>query len=262
MNDSFYLANLNNNLGRKQQALECFAQLAKEKQELDLVDRNLLSNIVKTAVDPMRQSIKCLNETIVSERVNGHAKNVDTLTEIKNNCVQDIQKMCQQGLDLIEGSLLNSTKSIESQIHFQKIRGDLYRYIIEVNPDSESAIKNAKEAYMFAYTKSIDNLPPCSPIRLGAALNFAVFKYEQLRCNEDATEILQSALAKYKEGFNELSDPTKADVLAIVRVIQQNLSRWTIIESDEAEEEEEEEEDNNEEEDFGPAQDYDEEEDY
>ena len=264
MNELIYLANINSTLERKQQAFDCIAEMAKRNPVFEAEQRVLLSNIMKTSIDPVRTTIKYLHETLQSERSEGHMENVESLTEIKNNCINEIVQFCQQGIDLIESTLLPHAADIESKIHFEKIRGDLYRYIIEAQPDSEKAIKNASEAYTYAYQHALTDLKPCSTVRLGAVLNYAVFKYEHLRCNEDAIEMLQNAKATFREGLSEESATTQDEVGKIMHVIEQNLKKWTVIESDESEEEEEEEEEDNneEEEEEGNMQDDEEEEDY
>ena len=264
MNELISFANINNSLLRKQQAFDCVHQMADINPVFDSKQRVLLSNIMKTSIDPIRNTIKVLNKTLGSERTQGHLENVEALLKIKNNCVDEITQFCQQGIDLIENILLPKAVEIEARIHFEKIRGDLYRYIIEAQPDSEKAIQNAKEAYAFAYTHAMTDLKPCSTVRLGVVLNYAVFRYEHLRCNEDAIEMLQNAKATYTEGLVDQSVNTREEITKIVRVIDQNLKKWTVIESDESEEEEEKEEEdlNEEEEEEAAIQDSEEEEDY
>ena len=264
MNELKYLANMNNILERKQQAFDCILQMAQINPIFSSEERVLLSNIMKTSIDPIRSTIKFLFETLSSERSLGHIENADSLTQIKNQCVHEILHLCQQGIDLIETTLLPKAVDVESQIHLQKIRGDLYRYIIEAQPDSEKGFKNALEAYTFAYQHALSDLKPCSTVRLGAVLNFAVFKYEHQRCKEDAIEMLQNAKATYSEGISEETSETREEISKIVHVIDQNLKKWIVIESDDSEEEEEEEEEENheEEEEEAPVQDSEEEEDY
>ncbi|KAI5529291.1 14-3-3 protein domain-containing protein [Trichomonas vaginalis G3] len=247
MTDYQFLAHLNIDCERPKEALENILTLCSKSAKLTLEQRDLLNLAVKTSVDPTRSSVKKLNNIITTERSAGHSENVEELLKIKKNCVTEILDICNKTLDVIEHVLIpeNSDDRV-SLIHYQKVRGDLYRYIIEVNPDQENAFKNASDSYNYAYVNCQELLEPCIPIRLGTFLNYAVFKYEYLKCVEEATEMLQQALAHYTEGLDKQSQVVKEDVLNIVRVIRDNIQLWTVADStddSEPEEEEEEEED-------------------
>ncbi len=57
--------------------------------------------------------------------------------------------------------------------------GDYYRYLCEISVGEklETAIEEAKKHYEEA---SLIEIPSCSPVKLGLALNFSVFYYEVL----------------------------------------------------------------------------------
>lgn len=247
MTDYEFLALFNIKCQRPLQALDNLFTLIENTPKLTTSQKNLLNTIVKSSVDSPRSSIKKLNNFITTERSAGHADNVEALTKIKRNCINEITDVCSKCLDLIENKLIPENEDDpESLVYFYKVRGDIYRYIMETSPDSEDALKKASDSYLYAYTKSQEYLAPCVSIRLGAFLNYAVFKYDHLHCIEEATEILQQALTHYTEGLDKLSQESKEDVLNIVKVINENIRNWTVAEStddSEHEEEEEEEED-------------------
>lgn len=236
--DFYYLALMAHNIRRDVEATNYIHQMVDTNEPLTEPQRNIIGSVFKSSVDPIRNTIRCLNDNIAIENSTGKIHLVEKLNESKDDAIQKLTDICNEGIDMLENKLLKRQLDIISQIHYQKIRGDLYRYLIEINPDSESNIKNAKEAYSFACDQAELHLEANIPIRLGAILNYAVFKYEHLSCVEDAIEMLQHAVLKYQDCKNEIDPYTRAEAVNIVMVIESNIKNWTTPESDEEEEEE------------------------
>ena len=121
--------------------------------------------------------------------------------------------VCVQAL--LDDRLIGDGESSESQIFFQKMKGDYYRYLSEVAASDErkgvvtlSAVflsfmmvvifgnlflteqsEKSEEAYDKAYSEAKNTLNSTHPIRLGLALNFSVFYYEIKNQPDKACEV-------------------------------------------------------------------------
>lgn len=87
-----------------------------------------------------------------------------------------------------------------SQVFYNKMKGDYYRYLAEVaKEDSDNSAQYKKGAEM-AYKAATEiakeenvGLPTTHPIRLGLALNFSVFYYEIFGDPNKACELAKKA---------------------------------------------------------------------
>lgn len=75
---------------------------------------------------------------------------------------------------------------------FLKFKGDFYRHQADIltGEKLKQIIKNTQEAYNIA-TKEAEALNPENHIRLGLALNFSVFYFENLNKREEAIKMAE-----------------------------------------------------------------------
>merc|ERR1712161_151109 len=94
----------------------------------------------------------------------------------------ELQKICDTILTLLDGNLISKASSGESKVFYQKMKADYYRYIAEYTTGDakDKAANDAKAAYEDAQAVATKDLAVTHPIRLGLALNFSVFQYEVL----------------------------------------------------------------------------------
>ena len=69
-------------------------------------------------------------------------------------------------------------------------------------------------------------LPACSQLRLGLALNYAVFFNEVLGDGDAASKILNKALQEATEKIDELGDLEFREVKVIMEQMKENASLW------------------------------------
>ena len=81
----------------------------------------------------------------------------------------------------------------------------------------------AKKAYENAF--SID-LPPCSSVKLGLALNFSVFYQNILKDSKKACEITDKALNLALEKIDDLGEEEFKDAKQIIELMKENLTVW------------------------------------
>merc|ERR1711971_862020 len=115
----------------------------------------------------------------------------------------------------------------ESKVFYQKMKADYYRYIAEfTDGDKKStAANNAKLAYEEAQKVAQKDLVVTHPVRLGIALNFAVFQYEVLQQPDEACKMAYTA---FEEAVCELDNIAEdSDTARTLKVLQDNLTLWT-----------------------------------
>merc|ERR1711957_76629 len=92
----------------------------------------------------------------------------------------ELDSICSQILELLNGNLLEKASTDESKVFYHKMKADYYRYIAEfkTDDDKKGAAENATKAYEEASSVAASGLAVTHPIRLGLALNYSVFQYE------------------------------------------------------------------------------------
>ena len=241
--DIFYLAQIENSIGRSEKAIELMLSLADQKNVFDPKERQLLVLVFKSAIDPIRESIRTLEMYILQEQTAGQ---VNLLKENKTKLIQELETLCNKGLDVTQKILLPEATDPTSQAFYHKLCGDFYRYMVEFADEKEveKVKKSADEAYMHALDISKQSLNAADPTRLGVVLNYAVFKSDILKEIEDAKVLISDAIREFQKDENQLSDESQKEAINIVNVMQKNLVQWNpdkSLEEEEANEEEEEE---------------------
>ena len=236
--DLAYLAQFENSIGRSEKAIDMLEQLAQVDPHFDQVERQLLVLIFKTAVDPVRETIRTLRD-MKKELVEAQKANQVQLVEDNiQNSLKQLNSLCQKGLDLVTDVLIPPCNDVEAKAFYEKLNGDLYRYKAEfaTGEDLVNIKKLANEAYSRALTTA-QQLSVANPTRLGVILNFAVFKYEHADAKEEAKQMVSNAIKEYYPEFEQLSAHSQAETRSVIEVMQKNLYSWTPKSYSEVEEE-------------------------
>lgn len=103
--------------------------------------------------------------------------------------------------------------------------GDYYRYAAEIATGErlEMTKQEAKKAYEEAYAVE---MMPCSPIKLGLALNFSVFYFEICKDAKQACLLADQALQQALEKIDDLGEEEFRDAKSIIELLRENLSLW------------------------------------
>ena len=135
-------------------------------------------------------------------------------------------------MELIDNSLLKTVdgdNAIEGKVFYLKMKGDYFRYLVEVKSDGEA--KNAladksKEAYGDA-TEAAAELQNTHPIKLGLALNFSVFHYEIMNDADEACKLARKAFDDAIAELDNLKEESYKDSTLIMQLLRDNLTLWT-----------------------------------
>ncbi|GLI62910.1 14-3-3 protein [Volvox africanus] len=197
-------------------------------QELSVEERNLLSVSYKNLVGSRRASWRILQSIEQSEQAKGNEKRVHMIKKYRAVVEGELDKICQEILDLLDKYLIPSAQSTEAAVFYLKMKADYHRYLSEYKVDVAKAAAAAKtlRAYEDAQLRA-DELPTTNPIRLGLALNFSVFYYEVMNQPGDACNLAKKAFDEAISDLDSLGEDSYKDSALIMQLLRDNLTLWT-----------------------------------
>merc|ERR1712061_109742 len=133
------------------------------------------------------------------------------------------------GLGLLDQNLLAKPSGGESEVFYQKMKADYYRYIAEfTDGDSKKkAAESARVAYDDAQKVAEKDLAVTHPIRLGLALNYSVFMYEVLQKPDEACRMARTAFEDAIAELDNVAEDSYKDSTLIMQLLRDNLTLWT-----------------------------------
>ncbi|KOS21192.1 14-3-3 protein -like protein [Escovopsis weberi] len=205
--------------------------------ELSIDERNLLSVAYKNVVGTRRASWRIISSIEQKEESKGSDKHVSTIKEYRAKIEEELEKVCQDVLNVLIESLIPNAASGESKVFYHKMMGDYHRYLAEFasGDKRKSAATAAHEAYKSATDVAQTELTPTHPIRLGLALNFSVFYYEILNSPDRACHLAKQAFDDAIAELDSLSEESYRDSTLIMQLLRDNLTLWTSSENGDAE---------------------------
>ena len=238
MEELLFNARAQHGAGLLTDAIETLNELVSSNPALGRTARNVFGQIYKDKVDPIRANLKTLSSAISYEEGKKNIDLADKISIYKAKLLTELETLCNSAIALIDEKLLPNATDAASQVFFEKMRGDMYRYIDE-HVDNGSREK-AREAYEKAIDIAKKSLPAFHPVRLGAFLNYAVFTYEHLGHESEAINMLREALLGIgnDEVVDDMTQQTREEAMDVMRVMQTNLANWVGSDAEEEEEEE------------------------
>ncbi|KAK9478260.1 14-3-3 domain-containing protein [Lipomyces japonicus] len=227
--DSVYLAKLAEQAERYEEMVENMKNVASADAELSVEERNLLSVAYKNVIGARRASWRIVSSIEQKEESKGNDFQVSLIKEYRQKIEEELAKICEDILQVLDAHLIPSAKSGESKVFYYKMKGDYHRYLAEFAVgDKRSASSDASlEAYKSASEVAVTDLAPTHPIRLGLALNFSVFYYEILNSPERACHLAKQAFDDAIAELDTLSEESYKDSTLIMQLLRDNLTLWT-----------------------------------
>lgn len=228
-----YKAKLAEQAERFDEMVNDMKEVASQKQELTVEERNLLSVAYKNVIGSRRASWR----VVTSIEQKGDADKMSIIKDYKVKIENELCDICNDILNIIEESLIPNSTSDEAKVFYYKMKGDYHRYLSEFQQgDTRKASASAAlEAYQRATEVASSDLPPTHPIRLGLALNFSVFYYEILNSPDRACHIAKQAFDDAIAELDTLSEESYKDSTLIMQLLRDNLTLWTSDQAADAE---------------------------
>ncbi|ROV97594.1 hypothetical protein VSDG_04552 [Cytospora chrysosperma] len=237
MANETFLARLCEQAERYDEMVLYMKEVAKLGGELTVDERNLLSVAYKNVVGTRRASWRIISSIEQKEESKGSEKHIGTIKEYRTKIEEELERVCQDVLDVLDESLIPNAASGESKVFYHKMKGDYHRYLAEFasGEKRKTAATAAHEAYKNATDVAQTELTPTHPIRLGLALNFSVFYYEILNSPDRACHLAKQAFDDAIAELDSLSEESYRDSTLIMQLLRDNLTLWTSSDNGEAE---------------------------
>ncbi|KAK8924689.1 14-3-3 family protein artA [Metarhizium anisopliae] len=237
MTTETFLARLCEQAERYDEMVTYMKEVAKLGGELTVDERNLLSVAYKNVVGTRRASWRIISSIEQKEESKGSDKHVSTIKEYRSKIETELEKVCEDVLNVLDESLIPNAASGESKVFYHKMKGDYHRYLAEFasGEKRKGAATAAHEAYKNATDVAQTDLTPTHPIRLGLALNFSVFYYEILNSPDRACHLAKQAFDDAIAELDSLSEESYRDSTLIMQLLRDNLTLWTSSDNAEAE---------------------------
>ncbi|KAH8201590.1 hypothetical protein TruAng_004282 [Truncatella angustata] len=237
LNSKTFLARLCEQAERYDEMVTYMKEVAHLDGELSVDERNLLSVAYKNVVGTRRASWRIISSIEQKEESKGSDKHVSTIREYRQKIELELEKVCQDVLDVLDESLIPKAITGESKVFYHKMKGDYHRYLAEFASGEKRkvAATAAHEAYKSATDVAQTELTPTHPIRLGLALNFSVFYYEILNSPDRACHLAKQAFDDAIAELDSLSEESYRDSTLIMQLLRDNLTLWTSSDNAEGE---------------------------
>jgi len=207
---------------------ELTTKASTDQKKLTDEERNLLSVAFKNVVGTRRSAWRIISAVETKEK--GESSLGKNATIYRGEIEVELQDKCEKVLDLIKDHLLTtlSDEDLESKVFYLKMKGDYYRYLVEVTTGEkrDNLAQSSKTAYEGATTEAGD-LPSTHPIKLGLALNFSVFHYEIMNDSKKACELAKQAFDDAIAELDSLKEDSYKDSTLIMQLLRDNLTLWT-----------------------------------
>ena len=195
-----------------------------EKRERKNMSLNLNNNKEKE-----NKSKENTNNTTTKDKENPTSiVNPEAIKEIRLKIEAEINKIVDTIQNLLDDFLIPHSIKPEEQVFYLKLKADYFRYKAEysVNEEQSLALELADRCYNDAYLTAEEELPVSSTSRLGLALNFSIFYYEQMDRKEDALMIARNMFDSAYKIIEELEKNRAKDAILIIQILKENLILW------------------------------------
>lgn len=233
--EAIYRAKLAEQAERYDDMVEAMKTVAMSADEEDLnnEERNLLSVAYKNVVGARRSAWRIISSLEQKAEDNHKA----LAAEYREKIEEELKEECGEVLNLIENQLLKKARASgkkEPVVFYLKMKGDYYRYLVEISKDKEEDQMKSRTAYEEATAESGD-LAATHPIRLGLALNFSVFYYEIESDQKKACDLAKRAFDDAIADLDGVSEDTYKDSTLIMQLLRDNLTLWQSEEEEQGE---------------------------
>jgi len=228
------MAKLAEQAERYDDMVEYMKELTRANKKLTDEQRNLLSVAFKNVVGARRSAWRITSSMEQRSKDKDDKKNMELALQYRNEIEKELEGRCYEVLDLIDNDLLETVDTaenpVEGRVFYLKMKGDYYRYLVEVKQNGEERDKLAaqsNDAYDKATKAASADLANTHPIKLGLALNYSVFHYEIMNNGQEACKLARKAFDDAIAELDNLKEESYKDSTLIMQLLRDNLTLWT-----------------------------------
>ncbi|KAH7114949.1 14-3-3 domain-containing protein [Dactylonectria estremocensis] len=234
--NQIFLARLCGQAERYDDMVPLLKEVVETGAELSVDERNLLTTAFNNVFGTRRASWRTIS-SIEQNELRGNEKHIATICGYRIKIENELEKICRDVLDLLDGSLIPNASTGESKAIYYKMKGDYSRYLTEfVSGEKHNlAVTSAYKAYKIAADVAQTEFTATHPLRLGLALNFSVFYYKILNSRDRARRLAKHAFDDAKAELDALTEEPDGDSILIMQLLCDNLTLWVSSDSGEPE---------------------------
>ncbi|CAK9010431.1 unnamed protein product [Durusdinium trenchii] len=201
----------------------------KAGKALSREEREMLAAAFKGAMSNRRLAVRVCKSIQSQEEEADKEKNAALTSGYLTKVRLELQGLCIQILELIEGILLPKAENGEPMVFYKKLQADYYRYLAEFleGDGHKEAVASAIEVYADATAEAERHLMVTHPVRLGLALNYAVFQQVIRKDDSSAVRIAKDAYLSAVRALEGMPQEAVRDAHPILALLQENLQVWS-----------------------------------
>mmetsp|Transcript_1946 Transcript_1946/g.2938 ORF Transcript_1946/g.2938 Transcript_1946/m.2938 type:complete len:253 (-) Transcript_1946:89-847(-) len=192
-------------------------------------ERNLFSVAYKVYIGDRRSARRAIRSVGTSAAAGDEAQKAAVVEEYLSKIEGETRGICDEVCRLIDSNILPTEHTCEGRVFFLKMKGDYKRYLAEfaATADKEAAKQDAEAAYSTGLDSAMAELAPTHPVRLGLALNFAVFHFEVMRQSDKACSLARAAFDAAVGLMDSVPEDQAKDAQVLMQLLKENLALWT-----------------------------------
>lgn len=220
-----HLSKISENAGRYEELCLIMKELVQLGGGLGDDDRERFARAYKHVIGEMRAAFQTLGE----EKTFAVA-----LEDYKGVLRAELAETCTEALGLLKNHLLVSSKSAnlntDAQVFYMTMAADLHRYMAQTlaSPKTDVHEREAKDYYRNAFDLACAHLNPTNSIRLGLALNYAVFHFEVSGDQKNALDLAEKAFNDAIKAMDVLEEDDYEVTTLLMQLLRDNVTLWNI----------------------------------
>ena len=121
--ENVYMAKLAEQAERYEEMIESMEKVVKtvDTEELTVEERNLLSVAYKNVIGARRASWRIISSIEQKEESKGSSEHVNIIRDYRQKIETELEKVCQDVLDVLDQSLIPKAESGESKVFYHKM---------------------------------------------------------------------------------------------------------------------------------------------
>ncbi|KAM6506496.1 hypothetical protein FSOLCH5_013474 [Fusarium solani] len=239
--NQIFLARLCGQAERYDDMIPLLKEVVKTGGELNVNEQNLLAIAFNNVFGTRRASWRIIS-SIEQNELKGNERHIATIRGYRIKIENELEKICRDALDLLDGSLIPNASTGESKALYYKMKGDYSRYLTEFASGEKHnlAVTSAYEAYKVGSKSIAANVAQTEftathPLRLGLALNFSVFYDKILNSRDRARRLAKHAFHDALAELDALAEEPDGDSILIMHLLCDNLAHWASLDGGEPE---------------------------
>lgn len=190
-------------------------------------ERDLLSVAYKGAVAARRAAMRVALAQEEHHKERKELNQAFLAEDFRARLEVEIKEVCGEFVKVLD-AILPKAENGEPTTFYLKLKADYNRYMAELSASlsKEKAIKAAQAAYLEAWKEAEFHLLTTHPVRIGLALNHAVFQHEVLQDTEAAMGTAQLAYSAAIQALDGMPQGAWEDTEELLRDLKDNIATW------------------------------------